>query len=460
MTTPAGLYRERLDISLPITLLSPLHVGSVEARLFPAVTNASGGEPAFQVAEVLTTKSEHGLVPFIPGASLKGVLRALFDEADAAGKPAVRRLFGWASDNDQETSEMGLLFVHSALPAETRQAAVALAAARRRPMKRTALDPDTGAVAGAKLFSYDTVPAGTVFSLRLRLLLPSGRKAEAEADLLSLLRRVCAEPLRVGRGSKIGQGRAEADLDQIFVKRLVWTDGRFVPSTEAGWAERVRKAPLGAATAVRRSFKLRCDGPYISKDPFAEQPVTASRNVIEARVDGDGRAELLPSSFLGALRQRAVWQQRPLSNRPDRPDTPLRRRYLEEREAGESLADFVHSKLTTVERLFGINGFRGLLRIERLACVADEGTISLTSVALDRFSMAPKHGALYTVRARLRPRFEVVITVERRRPDLPTAADLTFLDALLQSFTADDLLLGYGTTKGFGWFRIEELKNA
>lgn len=453
----AGLYRERLDIELNATLETAMHVGEGSARPVKLASEASDEERIYQVAEVLFTGPPELRVPFIPGSTIKGLLRSLLDPSDDADAAAIRLLFGWASPDDTATSQMGLLLVYAALPVDENAVSAAMAAARSRPERRTALDADTGAAAAHKLFAYDVVPAGTAFRMRLRLLLPSATRSSAEAALGSLLHRLTKEPIFIGRSTKAGHGRAVVSLADGAVIRCRST---CEPAPERNWLGTVAGGAIrGQATPMRRSFKLVCRGPYLSKDPFGPTEQNGPRNIIQARRDREGRPILLATSLLGALRKHAAWREILRSDRSDRPDVPLRQRYLAERVDGQELAAFIETNLTPVERLFGVNGLRGLLQVESLRCTGEPETISMPSVALDRFSMAPMHGALYTFEASLDPTFEVVLSIEKRTPSLPSTDDLAFLDELLGQFSGDDLLLGHGTSKGFGWFRIESVRH-
>ena len=250
-------------------------------------------------------------------------------------------------------------------------------------------------------------------------------------------------------------------------KTGIWDKGK---AQAEDWLPEITAAGQ-AATGTLVRLSLTCDGPYLSRDPWKTGQDRSERNVIQLARTGNA-PELLPTSIAGALRQRAAWlwwQDNPNAEVADDRDTPLRTRWLQERRKGGPNAPETERHmvggLRPVERLFGVPGWRGLVRVRAVEHLGAEGEIELASVALDRFSMAPVQGALFSIRASLKPRFAVTLEVEERvleieeRLSFPNDGDKDLLNRLWTDLTTEGerLLLGFGTSKGFGWFAVEKL---
>lgn len=435
--TPGGLYLERLDFDLEWVTDSPMHIGAASFR------HLDGN----QVQEIVAASA--GGRPHIPATTLKGALRSLCGREDA------ELLFGTPGEGEGKEGHIGHVLLGAALMTDGLDR---FRGSQERPEWRTSVDPRTGAAKGGHLFGFDRVPAGSRFQGRCRVLLPKAKKDQIEEKLAQLLASLHKNPLFLGRNTSDGQGRVELsqDLEKgIKVKRLAYEDGQIVRQPCETWPQKPPTPQILRKPAKTWTFHLQCDGPYLSKDPYESRP---DSNDIMALREEDGTAKLLPSSLSGALRQRAAWNHRLAGGQADQPDEPLRQRWLAANKNEEiDLDKFIHAKLTPVERLFGVSGLRARLSIED---IKGEGrdTISMTSVALDRFSMAPIQGALFTFKAILNPGFTVRMSVDSRPHDAGfkeiIESDIAFVQALLDELRHDELLLGHGTSKGFGWFKL------
>jgi CRISPR/Cas system CSM-associated protein Csm3 (group 7 of RAMP superfamily) len=447
---PNGLYTRRLEVGLDLRLAAPLHIGTATARARenPDPRRRPDEPEAFEVAELLRDVDR---APVIPGSTLKGLLREVGDKED------VQLLLGEVATEPDDASRMGLLSV---------QAATAVGwtpPAEDRPRRRTALDPVTGAAATHKLYAHDEVPARTRFRLALTLLRATDASRAALVRLLAKL--AVAGDRGLGRGRADGMGRFALDLGSFEATRFALAE------QPGGWAWRgeadqalatelhAAVAALGSKASRTVCLTLTCEGPYLSRDPWEVGRDGQERNRIVAARDG-GLPDLLTTSLAGALRQRAAWLwwlENLGATEADARDTPLRRRWLEARARGEVPEDSAErdmiAQLRPVERLFGITGWRGLLRLREVRCTDHEGWITLDSVALDRHSMAPLHGALFSIEASLRPSFEAVVEIESRA-GMPSANDEALLGRLWRDLEAEGLMLGYGTSRGFGWFAV------
>ena len=116
-------------------------------------------------------------------------------------------------------------------------------------------------------------------------------------------------------------------------------------------------------------------------------------------------------------------------------------------------------KLSSVERLFGVTGWRGRVIVGDLAWaappVAADAIQDLTSVSIDRFTGGGRDGALYTTQVFLDPAFDLRARLDRTGA-LVTDDDAALFDALIADLTTNGLFLGHGAAKGFGWFAVTE----
>src|SRR5205823_4997521 len=152
---------------------------------------------------------------------------------------------------------------------------------------------------------------------------------------------------------------------------------------------------------------------------------------------------VLGSSISGALRSRATWLAALDAHRRGDPMPASNDRVV--------LHPRDIASLTSVERLFGVAGFRGLLQIDSIL-VHEAEPWCVTSVKLDRFSGAPIDNALFTTETFVGARLTVQLRLVSRGGTAPEDKDKKWFDALLADVGRNGLQLGHGRNKGFGWF--------
>lgn len=456
--TLSMLHPARLVLTLDFTSRTPLHVGSGEdiPGVLPSIErDGATVKPAF--AGILR---DHKGKPWIPGTTLKGMLRHLAD-GDARD-----RLFGRSRDQGAsgEGDLMAAMIVGGASLIDTAHpindgapyaAALSDPAVNGRHAHayvagRTAIDPTSGTADAGRLFHQEMLPPGLTFRCRL-ILLGDDRQAldDHVSDLLPLL-------ARWRDGVQIGRGQADGD-------GLVGLVGESIQGVyhclnartgEIDCTPRPVALPVGQPPKARceAAFKLYCRGPFISIDASRGRKRPA-QGIGRAEKDEaaqlaaqslDGKTPLIPGSAVaGVLRARAAWIMA-----------------LEELRGGdEPKADdrdvtyAADLKMTPVQRLFGVSGFRGLLRLS-VREVTAKAPWNVTSVKLDRFSGAPIDGGLFATNTFIGTRFTLTLTLASRSGiGEATAEDRALFDLLVASVKDDGLMLGHGTGKGFGWFK-------
>lgn len=415
------MHRHHVDLTGSLTVLSPLHLGNGRRgeREGLTVLTEQGKEEPVLLSEI--QRDGRGL-PYLPGTSLKGALRARLKEREG------ETLFGRLDDKNREGGEMGRLWIYGAIHQSTGPAAgpehSVLAA-------RTRIDRASGTADDHKLFHMDMVPPGTIFAFHARWLTDAtGAALEDElAQVATALAPLTdGTGIALGRGGRQGQGRVRlSNLKAILVP---W-DGDPVALT----LPTIAWTPPGE----RHRLRLTGDGPYMVLDPARREAkpdgLGEETNILHPLLDGAGHPALPGSTMLGALRARAAWLDGGTDDR-DRVHTP-------------------HAELTATERLFGVTGWRGLLGVESIRVVDPGVKQRFTSVKLDRFSAAPIDGALFTVEAFVDPVFEVTLSLTPRG-DVPVPEDARALfGRLLEDVRDMGLMLGHGGSRGFGWFGVE-----
>ncbi|NBC31722.1 MAG: hypothetical protein GVY13_03495 [Alphaproteobacteria bacterium] len=485
------MFGPRLRLSFALRLDGCVHLGTGRRR---TIGRQSGAEPHGNGGEERELALVHRGIdgrPFIPGPTLKGILNAAWTGAEEDKAAA----FGEALNAARKTGRVGRLWVHHALGPDPKKQPVDASGLRGKDVPKAdqpddgfvathvRIDAASGAAEANKLFSLEMVGPGVVFETAWDWLLmsddpesPSG--LAVLADILAPL----AAGLPVGKGAGHGGGRIRLQNETLEVKRLE-TD----PQT--GIAA-LRQAP-GIAASLRRLLAaanpvfpgrhirllLKGDGPFISMRGDAPGRGEAGERREVEPLEHDGKPVLWGRSVSGALRARARWLQEverhkaKAAGHPD-PYAPGRawevrgddrdlERVLSERKAVASTNDV--ARLSSVERLFGVTGWRRLVAVDRVECrSAGVPGCKLTSVSIDRFTGGGRDGFLFTERTYLDPEFIVDLTVGTRGalPEDQAAADRALFDLLLDDLTRNGLELGHGASKGFGWFQVQILEDS
>lgn len=447
-----------LTITGTLEVLSPVHPGS-------GWRETESGEGAPEPETALVARGADGS-PVLPASSLKGVLRA----ALAGDRALCETVFGVISEHEEGRGATGRLWLRTATLAS--RGTGAGARIERRP--RTAISRRTGAADDHKLFRLETIEAGAAFRFAAVWCTEADLAAADDAEVgqiaaaLAPLARAGGWPLGRG-GSRLG-GRVRLAPESLRVtwNRLDAATGVLGPdAASAAVEDRLREAlaspAAGPAAPEGRSVTLSlcCDGPYISIDPDRS---ASGDNVIRAARTADGKPVLYGSSLLGALRSRAAWIaecERAAGDgdcrfAPGRcPDWPMDDRDLDTvmgpHRAVRSLADV--AKLSSVERLFGVSGWRGRVMVDAVRIQDHGAPVRLPGVGIDRFTGGAREGMLYNTEAfpGVRARAELRVDPSPRL----TATDDELLELLWASFGEDCLYLGHGAARGYGWFRVD-----
>lgn len=408
-----GLHPFRLEVKGQLVTESPLHLGDGGERPL----KEEQGEESPRLATILRGA---GGLPFIPGSSLKGMLRGL------AGENAADRLFGTAKTGaESDKGQMGQLIVWGSLctPASPGDAPYACPARGSFAAARTALAPKTGTAEEHKLFFQEMLAPGTLIPLELLVVADSQDALDkAWSALLPLLARL-AQGAQLGKGKTDGQGRVRLQKEGLSAIRLsLKADGQLHRTPEKIPPLVCEQANLSGTWTL----SLTCDGPFAILDSSVKSSGGSEGPQLKAQSLSGDMPHIPGTSLMGALRAQADWLNAlaPVGGSP-------------------------------VEALFGTTGQRARLALESLEVTAATAW-EITSVKLDRFSGGPIDGGLFTTRTYVGVRATARLRLDDKEP-----AHLAFVERLIDHLKNDGLLLGHGTNKGFGWFTVtvEEGKN-
>ncbi|MCB2188748.1 MAG: hypothetical protein KQJ78_20200 [Deltaproteobacteria bacterium] len=452
--------------------LSPLHVGTGDFTplqdLFenksPRLNYLKEDKQALN-ALVATVVRDHRDKPCLPATALKGCLRAACQDAGKTGEE-LKLLFGEALDAEEKGVMAKALFRLATLDGlEHYQPPADCPLPLFRPeagtyiQPRIRVDQNSGTALDKFLFFQEMVPPGARFGLRV---VYQGTWEECREKLLPALALLSRpEGISLGKGLTQGNGRLRLAPDSLEAQ-VIGFDPLSCTQTQTPKTAACLPSPEPPSEALAVDLRLACEGPFLILDPSrpgADSPDQEdAANTLSPVLQKDGRPDLPPSSLLGALRARLAWLCQLTT--PEDGDDPAR--VLRQ---GQD-----PGTLTTTERLFGVTGWRGLVRVAGLDVEDGGEACRVPGVALDRFTAEPLQGALFFTHAQAGVKYRVRLALDSRcfGGTDPKAAqifgkgldkDETAFCALIADLTTDDavLMLGHGTNQGFGWFRVEEV---
>ncbi len=462
----------RIDLTLVVE--SPLAIGT--GRLLKGESADVGGIAAVQLGA--------DGYPCIPATSLKGALRAATPDA------ALReRSFGDIGKSDGSGIAGRLMLGAAMWDANATRLRNEIVSTSNDPTfdrPATAIDRSSGAVARGKLFTQRAVKRGAAFTLtgRLQCDLAGANWNETLKTDIAELGAVLAPllpGLALGKGTRLGYGRVRLDPEHSTFHLV-----RYDPDTglSGGLGEDISRR---VHDAIRRAsscsnflplYTLKLGGvsPFIIVDPTPAR-VQAEEGVYREEtapvIAGDGKPMLWPSSLLGVLRSRASWiaeidRLRSSTKGDPAKFVPADRdldhaaddRFLEHvlgsgRRAVESVRDL--ERLSSVERLFGVPGWKGALVVSSLECTSAGAKRKRTNVAIDRLTGGAKDGALFVTNVVEGAAFTVGLDLAygaRRIGKKYEKIDRELLEELLDALKEDGLVLGHAAARGFGRFDV------
>ena len=409
------------------------------------------GEPESTYMTIVRNAAQ---IPIIPGTALKGVLRA--SVAARHDESVAGRLFGAIKAADESsdssgssgsTGHIGRITFYASR--QCQQGKIPDLPESCRPSTAIATHVAIGRKYGVaeeqKLFNREIVPAGARFRLEGVVRGVNDVKADLKIALAPLV-----AGIELGRGISKGNGRLKLANGRVDIKlRSLDVAGPEPEITESDWCE-LRIPCVGAAAPVKRvDFSLQCPGPFLSHDP--DRRVQGQDNVLFALRRDNSRPVLWPESLYGVLRERCAWLAASDSVGDGCRDG-------EERFTPLS-ADKDAKTLGRTGRLFGVPGWRGLVRIESLRLASGrrlrncdtDSSGGIAGISIDRFSGAVLDTGPFFTDAWVALSLTFTLTLNRRAC-CPYQEDIDLFRNLVDHVRCDGLLLGHGVNRGYGWF--------
>ncbi len=471
------MLSDRLTVEIELTTLEPLHIGSGIDRVDDRCLIQSNDCQPLPIL-ISPVVRDHLGWPYIPGSTIKGLLRSLAQTSNIDTK-RMQAFFGSiGSENGQadvETARMALLYCRNAyinkdsipdssLPnyhkcnkncindPECNIRATAV-------VSRTAIDQKTGGARNKHLFRIEIVPPETSFKMKLIIFEDNNRNTDLKLleDLIQSLSK--PQGIILGANQRSSMGRIKANIETLTIQRhqlnvngdidcqQLYAKGKKICESDS------LNFSATDDTPGQDVYKLLLEG----KGPFlvmGEQQDNIN-NVLEFK---NNKPWLPGSSLLGALRADFAWMLKREMLKPDLSGAidPHFGRDNQRLTLGLYNDLSRHqvnnpNQLSPTERLFGVTGWRGLLEIVAIKLINEPEYIDLTSVKLDRFSGTPIDGALFTNHAVLSPEFTILLRLDTQRS---CEHDYIHFQQLLVNIEEKGLTLGRGSNQGFGWFIV------
>ena len=437
---------ERIEIEGNLHVLSPLRIGSGSFREPKDGEFASAkGDDVRDQGLIATLLKDHKGKPYLPGSSLKGVLRR--------ASASVAELFGPGSIEKPEDAQSGRVTLFNAYLSQSASSEDVPGLVDRDGTQlengifvetNVAIDRDAGVAAKSQLFRSEYVLPGCVFLMRISLARPNFETVEELANVLSLL--AGEEGIPVGGKTRAGNGAVRLDPNSL---RATFVSPRGDPEElSERLVASVEPRASSAAAAARFDLVLSCDGPFLIADPQRKREA-GDRDTpqIGALIEFSGdRPRLSGKSLIGALRAQFDWFCQTRGGEAGAREVPPR-----------SLLP-----PTAGARLFGTTDWRGRMEVARIEPRGAPVKKDITSVKLDRFSGAPIDNALFTVESWCATECAVSLELDNVTGLSPEEMDILGEDDVLFEKFVENLCcdiwggldIGYSTNSGFGWFSV------
>lgn len=435
----------RARITATLKTLSPLHIGSGDVESFRdrkdnlavALTDADkhpryGDESGLQ-ALYATVCRDHNKRAYVPGTSLRGLLRALAGTKDGS------RWFGPSSDIGAELNR-GMVSVWDAPMTDQRPTATNWPDWTLNNCtiitQRVAIDPITGTAEAHKLFSLEAVPPDCAFTVTVEATafestegnparpLTTNDVSKLENLLLSINGSLDSA---LGADTNLGFGRVNAAIVKVEVisdeslKNWLYETADS-PWTAHGTAHSATKLETG------HLFTIEMQSPWAINDPAWQKPdgdpADGKHPAAAFSRDGNGRACIPASSLRGLLRARALRIANTIRPEP-----------------GKAKA--------LIDALFGSTDKRGRIAVTNASSVEetiDPSDSAQTFNAIDRMTGGVADSKLYFAR----PAQTRKLQFRAELRDEPSPAERGLLLLLARDALEGDLAIGWGKARGFG----------
>lgn len=397
---------------------------------------------------------------YIPGSTLRGSLASFLDKE----KDFYRKFFGYADEetkNESAARQAGLLRVYGARLQEedTKQAESffdlpGFSKDRHTFLRHSvSICPITGTAEKGKLFCYEFVPKGSVFTVQFHI--ESHNKAGAEkfteeelAQLLALTEQWNTKAAAIGSGVTKGYGRVQWEMNRIEAltpeEELRWLESDLLePPPMMSITDTVQSADIDALLSdvgkdiASLNFKLDIlpDGPFLINEPefVVDQKLEPDLEYSRNGRMGKKAEALIPSRTLaGAIRGRS---RRILA-------TIAHQHYDVSEDTAADTAESV------IKEFFGSEERKGALRLTEARGEAEEHIQNF--IGVDRFTGGVSDGANYKARAAACKKLSTEdCLLDRHLLPVGDWWKGMLLLVLLDGMDGD-MQIGWGKVKGYG----------
>jgi RAMP superfamily len=417
-----------IEITGEIEVLTPLHIGSGDD-----ITMARSSDETVQIAAIAR---DHLGQPYLPGSSLKGVLKRQIESSNLFGPDKI--------DDPDDAFSGAMIFRNAWVKQDSPKAAKYVATERKLNGNaagglnsffevHVAREDDIGVAARGLLFHADMVLPGTIFEMRLAL--QDSHIELLNTHLTPLLKAFAApDGVAFGRGTQQGQGRLQLRKDSVKAGERPGFD--FVD------------CPLVLDNPAKPNWRLilTSNVPFLIHDPMRKPAKAGDKEKLNslrplADFSSADSARLTGSSFLGALRSafEDFEMRQHLQGLPSDPKSP-----------------------TNTQVLFGTVDRRGMLGITAIKTKRPGKTKNTVSVKIDRFSGAPIDNALFEIEGKLAPEYTVDLNLPNdAKLNAVQKAEVAAAQAMFDDFLKElqdpiwgGIMLGHAVNRGFGWFKV------
>ncbi|HEX3315121.1 MAG TPA: RAMP superfamily CRISPR-associated protein, partial [Gemmataceae bacterium] len=458
-TAPSSKAAARWKIEGTLTTRSPLHLGDGGFTHHPGLDEHEA-ESGIEIASVATTPrtpASEGYLPYIPGSSIKGALRARLAERGVSDTE-LEAIFGRRSKSGDSGSG-GLAEFHDAIATLPESCdALGKNVAWWRPERlagvatSVAINRQTRTAEERKLFHREFVPASVTFPITV-----TGEGLELDQiNLLAGAFESETDPFILGKESRSGWGRMEWKLGEVTcvepANRFEWLKAARSGIDSVAEVISITSRVGHVVNAAEFEIEIQFDGPYLVNDPSkSEVKKKKERRLADDQkrlpnhtslVDSGGKPVLPGSSLRGALRSQAERIVRTLGGHacsPSSPCKPLQKLNLD--------------SLCPVCLLFGATGWASLVHFSPFDLQNDpKPPLHQDFVAIDRFTGGGADGAKFDAVGFWQPHFKGRLAISGRLADAELRDSALGLLALtLRDLAEGDIPIGFGSAKGYGW---------
>jgi CRISPR-associated protein (TIGR03986 family) len=453
------MFTRRIRIDGKLTTTSNLHLGSGLTAPARAGLKITEGKRKGTDPDIAAVALAHNGQPYLPGTSLKGVLRAWLEE-HGLGKE-IQNLFGFEDKDDEARSRGGTAEFHDAFVDDSSQPPanhIPYWDAHRLTgvTASAAIDRYTRTAADQRLFHREYVPAGVTFNISI-----TGQDL-SEIDVALLLTALRAfnggDPVALGSDTADGWGRFKWEDETMRV--LDRADlPEWLANGKCGY-EGLTPAPISATieeTITSRNHKdgnssipielsIAFSGPFLINDPsrtHKESDAAKTKPNHAPRIGPDAKPLLPASALRGVLRSRAERIARTLGVTCCDPNSRDACKF--QLAANENAADKI-GNLCIPCRLFGAPGWASRIGFSAIALANEPRKFEQELVAIDRFTGGVAGSAKFDAHAFWQPHFDCTLRVDAQYDQ----ASLGLLALALRDLEEGDLTIGFGAAKGYG----------